>query len=164
MLRIIRKVMKYSMKLENRFVEIVFLFFNEKDLIKIKVYDELARKMFIWLKILNFYNTQSCSRRIKIFCYLTPFKKVLPDNQLVVLDQKNCNTAVTTGYTENGEILLYRKEEFFKVFIHGKTFHVYGLDFSNLPTNIFLKENVKIISSKSDFLILSLIQNSGLIL
>ena len=44
---------KYIMKLENRFVEIVFLFFNEKDLIKIKVYDELVRKMFIWLKILN---------------------------------------------------------------------------------------------------------------
>ncbi len=143
---------KYTMKLENRFVEIVFLFFSEKDLIKIKVYDELVRKMFVWLKILNFYSTQSCSKRIKIFCYLTPFKKVLPDNQLVVLDQNNCNTAVTTGCTENGEILLYRKEEFFKVFIH-ETFHVYGLDFSNLPTNIFKKKMSKLFPVKSDFLI-----------
>jgi len=108
--------------------------------------------MFIWLKILNFYSNQNCSRKIKIFCYLTPFKKVLPENQLVVLDQTNCNTAVTTGCVLNGEILLYRKEEFFKVFIH-ETFHVYGLDFSNLPTNIFKKRMLKLFPVKSDFLI-----------
>ena len=57
-----------------------------------------------------------------------------------VLDQDNCNTAVTYACAIKGECLIYRKEEWFKVLIH-ETMHALCLDFSgftytNLKTNI----------------------------
>jgi hypothetical protein len=47
------------------------------------------------------------------------------------LDEENVNTAFTTTCPKNSEIVVYRKEEWFKVFIH-ETFHNFGLDFSDM--------------------------------
>lgn len=60
--------------------------------------------------------------------YLTPFEKILPPNNTAVLSPEHINTAFTMSCVADGEITIYRAEEWFKVFIH-ETFHAYGLDF-----------------------------------
>jgi hypothetical protein len=44
------------------------------------------------------------------------------------------NTAFTTTCSKDSEIVIFRKEEWLKVFIH-ETFHNFGLDFSTLNNN-----------------------------
>ena len=75
--------------------------------------------------------------------YLTPTVKKLPHNKLEILSQDHCNTAVTTACEKEGEILIFREEEWFKVLIH-ETFHLLCLDFANMPTYILSEFNKKI--------------------
>ena len=74
--------------------------------------------MIIWLKIAFQYAPLKCSKTLKIYGFLTPFKKQLPGNQFTVISQNHCNSAVTTSCIPHGEIIVYRAEEFIKVFIH----------------------------------------------
>ena len=87
--------------------------------------------IYMWMYILSSFSIKRCSKILDLYVYLTPFKKELPDNQLVTLDSEHVNTGYTTGCREQTEIVLYRKEEWFKVFIH-ETFHNFGLDFSDM--------------------------------
>ena len=80
--------------------------------------------------MLHQYASSECVSKINIVIYLTPFKKVLPDNSIAILDVENANSAVTLACHNPGEIIIYRKEEWFKVFIH-ETFHSFGLDFQH---------------------------------
>ena len=81
--------------------------------------------------MLDSLSSAKCSKNLELYLYLTPFKKELPDNQMTILDAKHVNTAFTSGCRENTQIVLYRSEEWFKVFIH-ETFHNFGLDFSDM--------------------------------
>ena len=66
---------------------------------------------------------------------MTPFKKTIPSKGNVI-GKNHVNTAYTTSCVANGSIVVYRKEEWFKVLIH-ECLHVLGLDFSsNSNTNI----------------------------
>jgi hypothetical protein len=51
-----------------------------------------------------------------------------------ILDEINVNTAFTSTCPKNAEIVVFRKEEWFKVFMH-ETFHNFGLDFSDMNNN-----------------------------
>ena len=53
----------------------------------------------------------------------------MPNSNIYVLDENNVNTAFTTTCPRDSEIVIFRKEEWFKVLIH-ETFHNFGLDFS----------------------------------
>ena len=129
-------VIEYECKLNVNKVKILFIIFDdEKDIIK---YDKYAELMFTWLKVAFMYSRSICSKELKIYLYLTPEKKILPKTQVDILSPINCNTAVTNGCLEKNEIIIYRKEEWFKVFIH-ETFHSLGLDFANYSTPEFEK-------------------------
>ena len=67
-----------------------------------------------------------------------------------MISENHCNSAVTTSCTPHGEIILYRTEEFIKVFIH-ETFHTLGLDFSNMPLTSFNKKVRQIFPINSEF-------------
>ena len=56
-------------------------------------------------------------------------KKLPKHNQ--TLDEIHCNSAFTTSCKPSTTIHVFRKEEWFKVFIH-ETFHSLGLDFSSM--------------------------------
>jgi hypothetical protein len=89
------------------------------------------------LKLLNFligYSSSICSKNLDIYIYLTPFKKTLPINNQTQIKQINVNTGFTFACKGNNEIHIYRKEEWFKVFIH-ECIHAFGLDFSAIPDN-----------------------------
>ena len=90
---------------------------KEKDYHNLSQFDNYVKRMIIWLKIAFQYAPLKCSKTLKVYAFLTPFKKQLPGNQFTVISQNHCNSAVTTSCTPHGEIILYRAEEFIKVFI-----------------------------------------------
>jgi len=74
----------------------------------------------------------------------------------IVLDTVHVNTAFTYTCPESRtatrptEIVLFRREEWFKVFLH-ETFHYYNLDFSSMDREFLKKQN----KSAADFFNLS---------
>lgn len=93
-------------------------------------------KMYTWLyAILQFASTK-CSRSMIIYWYLTDNLKELPKNNHEHIGPAHANTAFTKACPiDSNFIYIYRKEEWFKVFIH-ETFHSFGLDFSTMSENI----------------------------
>lgn len=89
--------------------------------------------IILWLNIVTKYSSNSCSSTtLIIHIMLSDIKKLLPSNECT----DNCyvkNTSVNTGYSMScRHIVIYRKEEWFKVFIH-ETIHNFNLDFSPYP-------------------------------
>lgn len=106
-----------------------------------------------WLSIIQKYTTIKCDE-LELKVYLTPFKKFIfldSENNFnlerggsihKVLSPINCNTGFSSRCDMEHQIVIYRQEEWFKVFIH-ESFHYFGLDFAyDQPpsVNIALKE------------------------
>ena len=140
----------YKIKIGDRNVEFHFGILKEKDYHNLSQFDNYVKRMIIWLKIAFQYAPLKCSKTLKIYGFLTPFKKQLPGNQFTVISQNHCNSAVTTSCIPHGEIIVYRAEEFIKVFIH-ETFHTLGLDFSNMPLTSFNKKVRQLFPINSEF-------------
>jgi len=96
------------------------------------------------------YAPAKCSKTLKIYVFMTQFKKQLPTDKFTTLSQNHCNSAVTTSCSPHSEIIIYREEEFMKVFIH-ETFHALGLDFSGMSLTQFNKKVKHIFPIKSEF-------------
>jgi hypothetical protein len=90
-------------------------------------------KMNMWLYIAFQAANNHCSDVLDIYIFLTDLKKQFPDFKSPI-KTINANTAFTTSCASHNEIYIYRREEWFKVFIH-ETFHCLGLDFSNMDVN-----------------------------
>ena len=74
------------------------------------------------------------SAGLQVFFYLTDYVKHLPKNRILDqwMDYRHVNTAVTTSCphtTNNNTIVIFRKEEWLRAFIH-ETIHYLGWDFS----------------------------------
>jgi len=121
---------KYKFSLFHRKIQIFFITTNHN---KIAVYNEYAERMLMWLYILHTQSSKICSVNLNVFVYFTSMEKLLPhphgEHKHSILDENNVNTAYTYTCRSNNDIVIYRKEEWFKVFIH-ETFHGFGLDFS----------------------------------
>ena len=96
-----------------------------------KEYNNYIDNIIIWLYILNMYSSVKCAETLTVYIYLTNLEKQLPSSNITILDQEHINTAFTYSCVKNAEIVIFRKEEWFKVFIH-ETFHTFGLDFSDM--------------------------------
>ena len=123
----------YSFQLFGRKIKIYFLL---EDIIvdsHINEYNKYVDNILIWLYILNEYASKNCADELTIYLYFTSLNKNIPSSNINVLDQHNVNTAFTTTCPKKSEIVIYRKEEWFKVFLH-ETFHTFGLDFSDMNT------------------------------
>jgi hypothetical protein len=103
----------------------------------------------MWLYILNQYASKECSHTLTIYFYFTSLEKQLPNSNIFILDQIHINTAFTTTCPKDSEIVVFRKEEWFKVLIH-ETFHNFGLDFSDMNNDIVHKCILSIFNVKSD--------------
>ena len=93
--------------------------------------DASIKKMFVWLYVASPYFESQCSPSMTVYWYLSNHKKRVPLHGEVIREV-NVNTAFTYAcpFTSNC-IYLFRKEEWFKVFIH-ECFHSFGLDFSHM--------------------------------
>jgi len=124
----------YQFSLYSRNVKVYFILDEHYTKSTLKKYNHYIHVIAMWIYILNQYASKKCSKTLVLYFYFTSHKKVLPQSENVVIDQIHVNTGFTTPCPVNSEIVIYRKEEWFKVFIH-ETFHNFALDFSDMNTS-----------------------------
>ena len=105
---------------------------------EIAVYQHYAYKVFIWLSIVSRMSDIECSEKLDIYFYMTPFKKQRPlsgstgtGSRDDILSAIHVNTGLTRNCERHGEIVVYRTEEWFKVFVH-ESIHNFNIDFIDL--------------------------------
>ena len=130
-------------------------------------------KIYIWLKVLSKYSQVECGKNLECFFYFTPFKRKLPshsdsespsnmyhysepveddvygvggDGGSDVIGASHVNGGLSNICQADGHIIVYRKEEWFKVFIH-ETMHNYGLDFAVLDEILMSNKKLQSIFS-----------------
>ena len=122
-----RNSYKFTYKIRDR--QVVY-HIHDKNALQSDLINYMLLKMNMWLYIAFEAANNHCSNVLDIYIFLTDHKKQLPDLQSPV-ERINANTAFTTSCSSHNEIYIYRREEWFKVFIH-ETFHALGLDFSTM--------------------------------
>ena len=133
-----------------REINIHFTLFSEADAKNVEPYIHHVKMMYIWLSICAKYSSKTCAKTLNIYIYPTPFTKVLPGTPSGILGPEHVNTAFTSACAPTGELIIYREEEWFKVFIH-ETFHAYGLDFATSEFGSLKKTLFSIFPINSDF-------------
>ena len=121
----------YSFTLFERKIKIICVVEEDINKININTYNKHVDTMIMWLWTIHQYAVSKCSSNLVVYIYFTPLEKRVPLSKSLILDETNVNTAITTGCLVNAEIVIYRKEEWFKVFMH-ETCHSFGLDFSSM--------------------------------
>ena len=125
-------VLSYTFSLFSREIKIHFvledLLWSEEIM---GIYNDYVDRMLTWLHIVNEYSVQKCSKSVTIYVYLTSLTKQLPLTNIEILDEIHVNTAFTYTCPIDSEIVIFRKEEWFKVFMH-ETMHNFALDFSDM--------------------------------
>ena len=109
----------YTIRIYNKYVKINFIV----DTLDLEYINNCVYKILLWLFIVM-KNTDS-NNHVNIYLYMTSLEKTLPtgDNQITKYH-------INSGYTSTNEnnIVVFRKEEWFKVFIH-ETLHFFEFDF-----------------------------------
>ena len=141
---------QFTCTIKGRLINIYFVLTDELKQGEYDTLEKYVHMMYMWFHILNEFSSKKCSKTVSIFIYFTPFEKQLPDNQIHIIDTEHVNSAYTTGCKEHTEIVMYRKEEWFKVFIH-ETFHNFGLDFSNMSMHTVNKKLKDIFNVNVEF-------------
>ena len=143
----------FNCNLNGRENNINFYVYSNENRSNENILKDLSKKvkfMLIWLYICNKYANKKCAEDMTINIYLTPFTKTLPENNTTVLSAEHVNTAYTYACTPEGEIIIYREEEWFKVFLH-ESFHTYGLDFALSDSTTLRKLMERTFHIKSEF-------------
>uniref|UniRef100_A0A6C0M2L8 Uncharacterized protein n=1 Tax=viral metagenome TaxID=1070528 RepID=A0A6C0M2L8_9ZZZZ len=99
---------------------------NQMDLKKMQAH---ARRVCALMHLVSMHaSREMCSSDLNIFIYMTEFKKRFPEKPGETLDTEHANTGMAYHCAKNNDIIVYRKEEWFKVLIH-ESFHAFGLSF-----------------------------------
>jgi len=99
---------------------------------EIAAYRIYAYKVFVWLFIVTGLADKECSENgLNVYFYMTPFKKERPAGDDAVISAIHANTGLTRNCETHGEIVVYRTEEWFKVFIH-ESMHNFNMDFIDI--------------------------------
>jgi hypothetical protein len=142
-------LLTYSFHLFKRNINIIFLTEDGNPEELIDTYNNYVDNMLVWLYIVDGYASRNCASDLKIYVYHTSLLKNLPKTNVEILNENNVNTAFTRTCPANSEIVVFRKEEWFKVFIH-ETFHNFGLDFSGMNMTGCNNKILSIFPVKSD--------------
>ena len=124
----------YQFSLYGRNIKVHFIVEDDNVELEIETYNKHVDSIIMWLYILNQYASKQCANSLVIYLYFTSLEKKIPNSNIFILDEINVNTAFTTTCPKDSEIVVFRKEEWFKVFIH-ETFHNFALDFSDMNNN-----------------------------
>ena len=163
-------ILKYSLQVFNRKINIHFII-ERKDLgvggmggvggvggvssvrLNYDKYDKYVNSILLWSYILNKYSSIHCSKDWNIYLYFTSLEKQLPNKNIHlhenILNYNHINTGFTTTCPQISEIVIFRKEEWFKVFIH-ESFHNFALDFSDMNVRDLNKAVLEIFPIKTD--------------
>jgi hypothetical protein len=107
-----------------------------------KFFQGAIHKIYMWIYVATKFASASCSNTMSIRLYFTEYAKTLSRTKTEPLNTVHVNTAFTTSCSPSTDIFLFRREEWFKVFIH-ETFHNLGLDFSsmdNIEANVMVSK------------------------
>jgi len=162
--------LRYDCKLLNR--EIIIYIGVEKEEIDYNYYKSLINRMLSILYILT-KNSESisrtklrissrtnsrsnsrtmlksiCSEKLEIYIYLIDIRKKLPIISSEIIGKDNVNSGYSYYCKRSNKIVVYRKEEWFKVFIH-ECYHALGLHYNDYHNNTLNKifninNNIKI--------------------
>jgi hypothetical protein len=124
----------YNFSLYGRIIKLYFIVEEDNIELKLDEFNKYVDNIIMWLYILNQYASKQCANTLAVYFYFTSLEKKLPNSNIFILDEQNVNTAFTTTCPRDSEIVVFRQEEWFKVFIH-ETFHNFGLDFSDMNNN-----------------------------
>ncbi len=133
---------------------------------KIKEINACIRQCLTWLYIAqkNAKKNKCNESPLVVYLFLSPLPKMLPsttnntktkNKEKVTLDWCNANSAFTMvcsdtdkakAKVEARQIIIFRQEEWFKVFVH-ETFHNYGFDFSGANDEL-LNQSAKFTAKK----------------
>lgn len=132
-------------------VEVIYALFKQSEINNLKKVENRIKKALRILRFLLFYvGSGNKLKKITLNLYLTNMKKTLPKNQIKTLKEDNCNSALTYACASEGEVLIFREEEWKKVLIH-ELFHSLCLDFSGI-SYLLLKDKFKdLLKVKSDY-------------
>ena len=136
---------RFQVKIGARIVSLFFITFPESHIsvcskngsssylcaAEIAKYQLYAYKVFIWISMVGQIANKECSEKLDVYFYMTPFKKERPRHADDVLSAIHVNTGLTRNCETHGEIIVYRIEEWFKVFIH-ESMHNFDMDFIDL--------------------------------
>ena len=101
---------------------------HKDELMKLDKYEQDVSFMCMWLYNCIQHTSSNTCKNLTIYFYPTKMKKRLPSIKADLISVDNVNSALTFRCTRNiGELIIYRQEEWKKVFIH-ETFHTFGLD------------------------------------
>jgi len=125
----------YTFSLYGRNIKLYFVVEEDNVEFKLDAFNKYVDNVILWLYILNQYASKQCANNLVVFFYFTSHEKKVPNSNIYVLNEINVNTAFTTTCPKDSEIIVFRREEWFKVFIH-ETFHNFGLDFSDMDNSI----------------------------
>jgi hypothetical protein len=130
------KIFSYENIIHNKKFVLEFIVYDK---ININNLDKIVKNMLIFLQILIKISNNSnneineCSKDgISITFFLTPFLKKLNITKTEtetreILGANNVNSGFNYICLNSGSIFIYRKEDFFKVFVH-ESVHGYGVD------------------------------------
>lgn len=131
----IKCIETYNFIIKNINFTVEFIVCDNKD------HQVYLKKIIILLHfLLSFFVPQISSLKISL-CF-TDKKKLLPEVKKQTLSKEHINTALTFACKKDGEILLYRKEEWYKVLIH-ELMHSLCFDFALLNMNNSIKNSLK---------------------
>ena len=144
-----KKQLHYTYYLPGDRIVNVYIGLMDNNIVNYQKYHDMMRLIISWAHICTKYSYKECSKKQNIYIYPTKLEKVLPMNEVVVLGTEHVNTAVTTRCSANNETIIYRQEEWFKVYVH-EMMHSYGLDINdsyNLLINNLVKKLFNVRSS-----------------
>jgi len=142
-------VITYFFEIFDRKITILFLTEGTDYKRRISDYNNYVDHMLVWLYIVNRYSSKKCAPDLKIFIYHTNLLKQMPKTNIEILDESHVNTAFTRTCPTISEIVVFRKEEWFKVFIH-ETFHNFGMDFSDMDSTGVTKKMLSLFPVASE--------------
>ena len=129
----------YNFLAGGRSVTLHFVEFNKQpnqlDMLQMQAH---ARRVCALLHMVSLHaNRNTCSSKISIYIYLTDFEKRFPTQQGLPLDAEHANTGMSYHCVRTNDVIVYRREEWFKVLIH-ELFHAFGLSFieSDMPRGV----------------------------
>ena len=132
-------LLKYEIPYEKTFININFILY-EKDALSKQLVEKYDNKVYDILKIIhliiilsnnNLINKKDfeiCSRDgLNIFIFLTPFLREINIESNDILGARNANGGFCYRCNNEGNIIVFRSQEYFKVLIH-ELIHNFGID------------------------------------
>lgn len=133
---------RYKLKILRREIEIDFFLFEINNF-KLEKYIDYLDNRVIMMKLVLYYmiknSSKECNNKLHIIVYLTEIEKFLPKKRGEIIGPENVNSGYSYVCVKSGLIVVFRREEWFKVFIH-ESMHSFGMEFSNMKLSELNKE------------------------